>query len=288
MIENPVVNATVAAEEDWRSSLPETLTAPHRGEDGVEREMPLREHPVLAKYASKNEAVKALIHAQRLLGRRPDLTGFVRVPDEGAGEEQWREFHAVAGRPEEPSGYEFPQPTLPKDVALNAELVEQFRAKAHEMGLSARQARGLFEWFVPLTVAALERGRQEAEQRKESELASLRAEHGGKLPRLLDDARRAALTLGGEELIEALDSGGAGDRAAVIAAFARIAPLVLEDRMRGRESGPVDALTPARLREMMRDPRYLDPSRRDPAYVETIRKGFEALYPGEYAPPSKP
>lgn len=276
------------AVEDWRQALPEELTAPARGEDGIEREVSLRAHPALAKYASKDEAVKALVHAQRLLGRRPDLSGYVRVPADDAADEDWAAFHAASGRPEEPAGYEFPEPPLPKGVALNQELFEGFRARAHEMGLSSRQAKGLFEWFVPLTVEALQSRQDEAAKAKESELASLRTVHGGKTQQVLDDAKRAALTLGGEELLHSLDATGAGDRASVIQAFARIAPLVLEDRMRGRDSEPVGRLTPARLREMMRDPRYYDPSRRDRAYVETVQKGFETLYPGEYAPPHKP
>jgi len=35
---------------------------------------------------------------------------------------------------------------------------------------------------------------------------------------------------------------------------------------------------------MMRDPRYFDPSRRDPDFVGQVQQGFETLYPGEQTP----
>ena len=56
------------AMDDWRQTLPEDWTAPGRDATGAEVQVPLREHPALAKYASKDEAIKALVHAQRLLG----------------------------------------------------------------------------------------------------------------------------------------------------------------------------------------------------------------------------
>lgn len=50
---------------DWRQALPEDLTAPGRDESGKEAQIPLRQHPALAKYASAEEALKALVQALR-------------------------------------------------------------------------------------------------------------------------------------------------------------------------------------------------------------------------------
>ena len=109
----------------------------------------------------------------------------------------------------------------------------------------------------------------------------------GDTPRMLDTAMRAAEVIGGEALLNALDTTRAGDHAAVINAFAKIAPLVLESGLRGTGQGWGEELSREKLREMMQDPRYHDPLKRDPDYVKQVRKGFETLYPGDYAPGSR-
>ena len=86
-------------DDKWWSSLPEEWKVPQMGEDGQEREIALRDHPSLQKYGSKDEAVKALVHAQRMLGRRPE--GYVPVPD-SQDPEKMGELYAALGRPETP------------------------------------------------------------------------------------------------------------------------------------------------------------------------------------------
>jgi len=105
--------------------------------------------------------------------------------------------------------------------------------------------------------------------------------HGGAAQGVLEAARKAVLALGGKELMERLEASGAADDARVVQAFARVAPLVSESALRGRDAAPAQGLNPQRLREMMRDPRYFDPSRRDADFVQQVREGFETLYPGE-------
>ncbi|MBN2140382.1 MAG: hypothetical protein JW718_05185 [Desulfovibrionaceae bacterium] len=266
---------------DWRADLPKDWTVVHRDESGQEVEIPLREHPALAKYGSKDEAVKALVHAQRLLGKRPE--GWVEVPGEDAGAEQREAFFAAIGRPESAEGYEFPDlDELPEGFELNEELRGMFRDKAFELGLTPGQVRGLYEWFVPLNLAAAAEMDERGRRRRSEELEALRSVHRGETGRVLDDARQAALALGGEDLLGALEDTGAGDRREVINALARVAPLVLEGRIRGVGQGQGRGLSLAKLREMMRDPRYCDQTRRDPEFVDQVVKGFEALFPGQY------
>lgn len=272
-------------ELDWRSSLPENWNAPLRGEDGVEREVPLREHPALRKYGSKDEAVKALVHAQRLLGRRPD--GFVRVPGDDAAPEDHAEFRAALGLPEAPDGYGLPELELPEGFELREELRTGYLEKAHALGLTPAQVSGLYEWFLPLNVTAMQEQNMENERRRNGELESLRSLHRGDTRSVLDAARQAALALGGEELLKALDDTGAADKAVVINALSRLAPVMLEGRFRFRDAGSGQGLTLAKLKEMMRDPRYQDPLQRDQEFVAQVTKGFEALFPGKYEPGSR-
>ena len=272
---NPAVMSPAAASNgDWRQTLPEHWTAPARDASGAEVQLPLREHPALTKYASKDEAIKALVHAQRLLGKKGEGS-LLSQPGLGLAEV----------RPASPADYQLPEIDLPEDFLVSEPLRNAFLEKAHELGLSDAQAGGLYGWFVPLNVQAVrdhdEQCCAERQRQRERELAALRQVHGGAAAGVLEAARKAVLALGGKELMQRLEDKGAADDARIIQAFARVAPLVSESAVKTRDAAPARSLTPQRLREMMRDPRYFDPSRRDADYVRQVREGFEALYPGE-------
>ncbi|WP_250645559.1 hypothetical protein [Salidesulfovibrio onnuriiensis] len=210
------------AGQDWRATLPREWTIPHRTADGGSAEIPIGEHPALAKYASKDEAVKALVHAQRMLGRRPE--GYMPVPGENSSPEEWDEIYAALGRPSGPEGYPMPELELPDDFEVRGEFQEEFLVMAHRLGLNVQQAQGLLSWFLPKVAGVhldMQCGEQEERMR---EFDTLRSVHMGDTPSVLDQALQAAYAVGGEELLEALDSTGAGNRAAVISAFARMAP----------------------------------------------------------------
>ena len=271
----PTQAAAPQAEQDWRETLPEDWTAPGRDAAGNEAQIPLRAHPALAKYASKDEAIKALVHAQRLLGKKAEagsLLGMGLCPEGQAC-------------PDTPAGYTLPELDMPEDFSVNDALRAAFLEKAHELALTDAQVAGLYAWFMPLNVQALldqrENAKTERALSRERELSALRQVHGGAAQGVLEAARRTVLALGGRELMERLEACGAADDARVVQAFARVAPLVSESALRGRDAAPAQNLTPQRLREMMRDPRYFDPSRRDPDFVQQVREGFESLYPGE-------
>jgi len=265
---------------DWRATLPEDWTAPGRDAAGNEAQIPLRQHPALAKYASKDEAIKALVHAQRLLGKKGE-----------AASDQSGSLLSLGLCPEgqvcpaSPADYHLPELELPEEFSVDEVLRAAFLDKAHELGLSDAQVGGLYAWFLPMNVQALldqhQQTRNERKQVRDRELVALRQVHGGAAQGVLEAARKAVLALGGKELMERLEASGAADDARVVQAFARVAPLVSESGLRGRDAAPAQSLTPARLREMMRDPRYFDPSRRDTDFVQQVRDGFESLYPGE-------
>ena len=285
----PENSRTLAAqsrdERDWRETLPAEWTAPGRDETGQEANIPLRRHPVLAKYASKDEAIKALVHAQRLLGKKGDSGPGRSLLSATAAQP------GPSGVPTGPEEYTLPELPLPEDFCIDEKLRTAFLAKAHELGLTDEQTGGLYAWFLPLNVEAVQHHSrcQEAlrSQNRQSQIGALRKSHGDSAREVMENARKAVLALGGAGLLEVLESTGAGDDAQVVQAFARIAPLVTEAGLRGQNAAPSQGLTPQRLREMMRDPRYHDPSRRDAEYVRQVQQGFDALFPGEQSAPTR-
>ena len=264
--------------EDWRQSLPEDWTAPGRDPAGNEVQIPLRRHPALAKYASKDEAIKALVHAQRLLGKKGEPGSLLAQGASQPGQPC----------PASPADYQLPDIELPETFRVDETLRGAFLDKAHELGLTDAQAGGLYAWFVPLNAQAVQDHAQhthaERLKTRERELNALRNVHGAAALGVLEAARKAVLALGGKELMERLEACGAADDARIVQALARIAPLVSESALKGRDAAPAQSLTPQRLRQMMRDPRYFDPSRRDEDFVRQVRDGFETLYPGEQQP----
>ena len=274
-------------QDDWRATLPEDWTAPGRDASGAEVQLPLRQHPVLAKYASKDEAIKALVHAQRLLGKRADAPGDPHADGANAQGSLLSMGRCPQGQgcPASPADYSLPELEIPEDFSVDEALRDAFLEKAHELALTDAQVAGLYGWFMPLNVQALldrhESDRAERTRARERELGALRKVHGGAAQGILEAARKAVLALGGKELMARLEASGAADDASVVQAFARVAPLVSETALRARDAAPAQSLTPQRLREMMRDPRYFDPSRRDPEFVRQVGEGFETLYPGE-------
>ncbi|BCS89091.1 hypothetical protein [Pseudodesulfovibrio sediminis] len=266
--------------EHWQKNLPEEWTVKQTDDHGNEIEIPLRDHPALQKYATKDEAVKALVHAQRMLGKNPD--GYVRLPSDEDAPEEVAAFYAALGRPEDSNGYQLPHVELPDGFEIREDLVSELREKAHELGLTPAQVGGLYQWFLSRVLDAHHLLEADAASLRDTELESLRSVHRGDTPSMLDKAMRAAQAIGGDELLAALDTTRAGDHATVINAFAKIAPLVLESGMRSGAAGWGEDMTIEQLREMMRDPRYHDPSRRDAAFVKKVDQGFELLYPGEY------
>jgi len=271
-------------QETWQASLPEEWTVMQMDEHGQEVEIPLRDHPALRDYKTKDEAVKALVHAQRMLGKTPK--GYIRIPDKDNTEEREALF-ATLGCPNCAEDYEIPAMEVPAGYEVKQQFIQEFKEVAHTLSLTSEQVAGLYQWFLPVVLDAHHSLEAETRQTRNRELESLRTVHRGDTPRMLDNALRAAEAIGGKELLLALDKTNAGDHAAVINAFAKMAPLVLESGMRSSGSGWGEELSRDKLREMMQDPRYHDPLQRDSGFVKKVRKGFEALYPGDYVPGSR-
>jgi len=68
---------------NWQATLPEEWTIPYVDDSGREQQIPLRDHPSLRHYKTKDEAVKALVHAQRMLGKTGSLWNDLGL-DQGA------------------------------------------------------------------------------------------------------------------------------------------------------------------------------------------------------------
>lgn len=102
-------------------------------------------------WLQKNEALfkdpKAL--AKHAFNQEKLLGNAIRVPKEDATPEEREAFLNKLGRPEKPDGYQFEPPKdMPEGMPYDGEFANGFKAKAHELGLTAQQAAGLHDFYV--------------------------------------------------------------------------------------------------------------------------------------------
>jgi hypothetical protein len=142
----------------------------------------------------------------------------VRVPSDDATAEDWQKFYAKVGRPEKADGYEFKLPDgLPEDLPYDAEFANEFKAWAHETGLTPKQAQALHDKFVGKT-AGMTAAQREAMTASMNERAIKATEGMEKAWKAqagtpeyqarLQFADRAIRNLGGDALIEEMKSAG--------------------------------------------------------------------------------
>jgi hypothetical protein len=200
-----------------------------------------------------------------------------------------------AGVPEAPDGYALAKPEgLPDDVVWLDEIPEGFAPEPGKVYFkpdpAAPETKALREWAhkhglkgeafgelmgIAARVTGIRAPSVAEREQARSEFFSSLGENGAARAGHLYGQLRAALP---EAQVQALD-GLIGDKAG----FEAIEALVT--RAGGARFAPTSApggagLSDAKLREMMRDPRYTDPTRRDPEFVKQIEDGWRTLYPG--------
>lgn len=110
---------------DWRNGLDTTLRA----------------EPVLQKYTTMGDAMKAFVSAEKMLGSR------VEIPGADAPQEARDKFYERLGRPATPTDYQLTHPTLPEGLAWDAQEQSAFLAEAHAAGLTTAQAQAMLDTY---------------------------------------------------------------------------------------------------------------------------------------------
>lgn len=124
-------------------------------------------------------------------------------------------MEAKADVPDSPDGYKVPVPdALPQNEALEKE----FKALAHETGLTKSQAEKLATWHNNQQLAVVKALDQMAEQTE----SQLRKEHGDAFPAVLETAQRGYQNLATPELRKLLESSGYNNHPAVVDTFYRL------------------------------------------------------------------
>lgn len=247
------------------------------------RPEPLRGEKVLEKYKTQEDALKALVEAQKLIGKKSE--GLV-VPGEDAPQEAKDAFNAklreLRGIPESPDAYVVEPPAdAPEGYALDPAIVGAFQTAAHEAGIAPAEFQKLASAYMQMEVAAIAKGRADAKASLEREEAALVKEwrDQGLVPKdKFTEAFKAAQALGlvGKDGADSI-LGHLGNNTALIKALAdNVYPLIAEGKLKGGgKDVAMPTLSPAEAmakgQELMRDPRY---RQGDPEYLREVQAHF--------------
>jgi hypothetical protein len=130
--EDPAVaEARAAAEKagthlvtDWRNTLPEDLQS----------------DPALMDFKDLTGLAKSYVHTKKMVGADK-----IPIPGQDADDETWADVYNKLGRPEGPDKYAITRPEeFPDGFNYNEQLELDFRAEVHKLGLSNKQANGLW------------------------------------------------------------------------------------------------------------------------------------------------
>jgi hypothetical protein len=209
--------AETPAPGDWRAALPEDL----RGEKMFEN--------IKGKDAA--EALPALAKgyrdAQKLVGG-----SLGKIPAKDAKPEEveaWktanlpklREAGLIEGPPEDPSKYNVKFIRNGEPVEVTSTSMYAFNKLAFDMGLSPKQAQGMADAYMAQ--------QQSLGGSVKDTMALLNKEWGAGAPVQIKAAQQAVAQVGGQELLDVLETTGLGNHPALIKAFARVGAVLAED-----------------------------------------------------------
>ncbi len=242
----------------WRDKLPEDI----------------RSLPTLDKFKDETEMVSMPINVARSYITAEQLIGRDKIPVPKSPEE-WDEVYKRLGKPESSELY-----VLPIDEALDPNLKKMvtedatwFRGKAHELGLSEKQATDLFSTFTEHTLKNFESKQQMGSDEKINAETQLRAELGTAYDGKMILASRAVQEFGGEELVKILNATGVGNHPSVIRAFMKIGGMIAEDLGLDKDTGLLSHSKETlqdQITTLQMSPEYVDAS--NPAHIASVAK----------------
>jgi len=190
--------------------------SPTTWRDGIAED--LRTHPSLADFKDVGSLAKSYVETKALVGKRVD--GLVKIPGEQATADEVTAWRKAIGVPEQPDGYTV---RLPDGVTVHAETLAAFRKRAHDLGLTPKQAEALVQFDLERHQASQQQAHTQAATAKTEAEKALRAEWKEQFDTRLALTQRFVEQYGGAELIDELDVNGKANSPKLIRLLEKIA-----------------------------------------------------------------
>lgn len=216
--------------EDWRNSLPEGIRNEH----------------CLDSIGNFSTLVQNYVHAQRSIGARR-----VAVPGENASEDDWSHFYNSIGRPESADGYKTEGVELPEGLAIDDDVLKEFRTFAHKNGFTQKTFEAALQFDLQRAQAAAAAKEAAEEQEYNATMDQLHADYGVRADGVIRQCEKAMDTFG---LRDVLTEHGLLNNYQVVKALAAIGERISESRLRDGNI-PASSQDPAaKLNEIMGNP----------------------------------
>lgn len=198
---------------DWRSSLPAEI----------------KDHPCLKDFKGTDDAVKAYVNAQRLIG-----VDKLPIPPKDAKPEVREKFmndvYDRLGRPKEAKDYKITNPKLPDgiNIPVAPTEIDAFKGEAHKLGLLPHQVDGIYQFYMASMANQLKQHGEIMTGASKDAEADLRQEYGAAYDAKVAKAKNLLQKTAGDDFKQLLDSGF-GNNPAVIRYMAKMADMISED-----------------------------------------------------------
>jgi len=181
----------------------------------------LADEPSLRNFDSVDKLAQSYVHLVRKMGAPPE--NFVQVPNAG---ESWDGVYQALGRPEEPSGYSF------DDYENQPGQFDEFRGKAHQLGLTQNQAEKLLEISSQEQQQNSKMQQQHMEQLEmEGQQALMKEWPGKEYDKNMEYARRAFGQFATPELLQFVENTRIGDHPEIIKMMSNIGKSFAEHQL---------------------------------------------------------
>jgi len=179
---NPVADAagmdapapTGETQETWYSGLPEET----RGMVEVKG------------WKGPEDAIQSYMNLEKMLGADKAGRGLV-MPKDDADPTEWGQFYDKLGRPTSPEDYKLPIPE-----GQDPGFAKMAAGKFHELGITAKQAESLAEWWNNNSQEMYQAHVNAQMQSAEMEMKALQSEWGKEYDANIENARRATRQFG--------------------------------------------------------------------------------------------
>lgn len=226
--------------QDYRETLPEDIKG----------------HAVFEKYGNIEDAMRGLVNAQELIGKKEIVQGIV-PPGEDATDEQKaafrKEINAIIGVPKDAGEYTLGGEKLPEDMS-------EFAQAAHELNMSNEQFEGVTRVLTELDRRAEEQFTAQRVEHEKANLDALRGAWGGEYDQNMAVANKALEAYGTDALFDVLDRYGLTTEPGIIEHFHKLGAQLEEG---GLKAGDTSATQPqsddARLKELMATEQFANP-----------------------------
>jgi len=215
------------------------------------------EELILGKFKTNDELIKAYSNLESMMGKK--VTSL--TPDEA------KVLKELQGRPKSVDEYKLPEGT-PEEVGA------WFKDQAFKLGLSNNDAMELMHGYTDLLKRDSETQDADLIAYHENNIAILKTEFGAAFEQRVELAQQAALSIGGEDLVNVLGEAGLGTHPVVIKALANIGKSMKEDSIPTSQQSSRFGTTPEEAKRTI-DSKMLDSEFRD-AYFNARHPGHDA------------